>query len=143
MRVMKKNLFLCGVIAAALMAAPLPPAADGAPLRFGREIKLNDGSYRGTAGAFGGEMTVETTVAGGLVKEIKIISHKDHDDFVRAAERGVSAAIIEKQTLEVDAVSSATYTSYGIINGVRDALTRALAEGALPPAKELKGGGSH
>lgn len=139
---MKKAIIFCAAMAAvALMAGNV--AADVAAPRFGHEIKLKDGRYRGTAGAFAGDMTVEATVEGGLVKEIKIISHHDHDDFVTAAERGVSRAIIDRQTLSVDAVSSATYTSYGIINGLRAALTRALAGGDLPPAKEIKGAGTH
>ena len=91
---------------------------------------LIDGVYEGSATGYNGTITVSVTVLSGLVSDIEILSETDTTSYFRCAET-VADTIIEEQSLEVDAVSGATYSSAGIVNAVSDALASAVDEGTL------------
>ena len=93
-------------------------------------VTLIDGEYEGSATGYNGTITVSVTVSGGLVSDIEILSETDTASYFRRAETVVDT-IIEEQSLEVDAVSGATYSSAGIVNAVSDALTSAVQDGTL------------
>lgn len=83
-----------------------------------------DGVYTGSAQGYGGITTVEVTISNGQIVDIKILSHHDDSPYINNASSLIDA-IINVQSTNVDAVSGATYSSSGIINAVRDALSKA------------------
>lgn len=83
-----------------------------------------DGVYTGSAQGYGGITTVEVTISNGQIVDIKILSHHDDSPYINNASSLIDA-IINAQSTNVDAVSGATYSSSGIINAVRDALSKA------------------
>lgn len=83
---------------------------------------LEDGVYRGTGTGFAGDITVSVTVKEKQIISIDIISSSDDEAFFTRA-KTVIDKIIEGQTLDVDTVSGATYSSRGIISAVKNALT--------------------
>lgn len=83
-----------------------------------------DGVYTGSAQGYGGITTVEVTISNGHIVDIKILSHHDDSPYINNASSLIDA-IINAQSTNVDAVSGATYSSSGIINAVRDALSKA------------------
>lgn len=83
---------------------------------------LEDGVYRGTGTGFAGDITVSVTVKEKQIISIDIISSSDDEAFFLRA-KAVIDIIIEGQTLDVDTVSGATFSSRGIINAVKNALT--------------------
>ena len=83
-----------------------------------------DGVYTGSAQGYGGITTVEVTISNGQIANIKILSHHDDSPYINNASSLIDA-IINAQSTNVDAVSGATYSSSGIINAVRDALSKA------------------
>lgn len=83
-----------------------------------------DGVYTGSAQGYGGITTVEVTISNGQITNIKILSHHDDSPYINNASSLIDA-IINAQSTNVDAVSGATYSSSGIINAVRDALSKA------------------
>ncbi len=83
---------------------------------------LEDGVYRGTGTGFAGDITVSVTVKEKQIISIDIISSSDDEAFFTRA-KTVIDKIIEGQTLDVDTVSGATFSSRGIINAVKNALT--------------------
>ena len=83
-----------------------------------------DGVYTGSAKGYGGITTVEVTISNGQITDIKILSHHDDSPYINNASSLIDA-IINAQSTNVDAVSGATYSSSGIINAVRDALSKA------------------
>ena len=86
-----------------------------------------DGVYIGTAEGFGGEITVQVTVAGGKIVSIEILEAEDETpSYLKQAEK-VTERIIAAQSTEVDVVSGATWSSTGIINAVSEALTKAVS----------------
>ncbi len=81
--------------------------------------------YEGTGTGNNGDIKVEVTVEGGNITAVVLKEHGETEGIYEAAEKGVTAEIIKKQTAEVDAVSGATNTSKGIMDAVADALSTA------------------
>ena len=88
------------------------------------DASYKDGTYEGSATGYSGKMTVSVTIAGGEITEISIVETGDDDEYLIDA-KDVIPEIIEKQSLEVDAVSGATHSSKGIIKAVGNALESA------------------
>lgn len=84
-----------------------------------------DGALTGTAQGFGGPITVEVTMDGDDITAVTIVSNSETPSVAGAALEQIPAAIVEADSPEVDIVAGATYTSDGIINAVRDALSKA------------------
>lgn len=100
---------------------------------FADDVILQDGTYYGTADAFGPDLETEVIVENGLVTAVNIVSHNEKNSSIYGpAMDYVPSAIVEEQTTEVDSISGATYTSYGIMMSVENALADAIAEGTLP-----------
>lgn len=91
---------------------------------------LKDGTYQGSAQGYKGTVTVEVTVEGGAVTEITVISNSDTPNYFTRA-KAIISSIISGQTLEVNAVSGATFSSAGILNAVNNALENAVVSGKL------------
>ncbi len=88
-----------------------------------------DGTYTGTGKGFGGQMTVQVTIKDGKITQVKILNHKDGASYINRAS-SILSAIVAKQSTNVDTVSGATYSSVGIIQATRNALSKAMADGA-------------
>ena len=83
-----------------------------------------DGTYYGTGTGFSGALTVEVVISGGKISSIQIIDTSDGDSYIQSAS-GLISNIIASQSTNVDTVSGATYSSVGIIEAVRNALSQA------------------
>jgi uncharacterized protein with FMN-binding domain len=70
------------------------------------------------------------TVEGGQVTNITVDSESDTSQFFSRAE-SVLDTITGEQSLEVDTVTGATFSSAGLINAVADALQGAVTSGTL------------
>lgn len=83
---------------------------------------LADGDYVGSADGFNGELRVKVTISGGTITAVEVTDHNDTPFIAEGAIETVTQAIVDSQTVNVDVVSGATYTSNGIINAVKDAI---------------------
>ena len=83
-----------------------------------------DGTYYGTGTGFGGTLKVQVDISGGKIVSIKILENNDGSTYISKASSLINA-IISSQSTNVDTVSGATYSSVGIIQAVRDALSQA------------------
>lgn len=90
------------------------------------------GTYEGEGKGRNDQIKVSVTVDDKGITEIKVLEHKETDGFGEKAFEGVTKAIIDGQTLKVDAVAGATLSSNGLLIAVADALTK----GKMDP-KEL------
>lgn len=84
-----------------------------------------DGTYYGTGTGFGGTMKVQVDISGGKIAAIQILENNDGSEYISKASSIINA-IISSQSTNVDTVSGATYSSVGIIQAVRDALSQAV-----------------
>mgnify|MGYP000405854177 FL=1 len=83
---------------------------------------LTDGVYKGTGTGYAGGITVAVQIKDKQIVAIDILSSSDDAAFFKRAQ-AVIDKIIKGQTLDVDTVSGATYSSRGIISAVKNALT--------------------
>lgn len=81
--------------------------------------KIGDGVYTGSYKVFPVAAEVEVTVNNHRIKEVKLVKHDNGQG--RPAEV-IPARIVEAQTLEVDIVAGATYSSKVILKAVEAAL---------------------
>ena len=86
---------------------------------------LKNGIFSGSARGYGGTISVKVTVYGGKIKGITIVSHSGETPAFFDKAKAVVAKILEAQSVDVDTVSGATYSSNGILNAVADALSKA------------------
>lgn len=87
-----------------------------------------DGIYYGSGTGFGGPLKVMVEISGGKIASIQILENSDGSDYISKAVSLIDS-IIAKQSTNVDTVSGATYSSVGIIQAVRDALSQAAVNG--------------
>jgi len=90
-------------------------------------IEFIDGVYEGAAEGFGGDIKVEVEVKEGKLIRVDILEHSESDGIADPAIEGLPAAMVEKQTVDVDIASGATYSSEAIKNAVANALLSADA----------------
>lgn len=96
---------------------------------------LADGTYEGSANGFSGKIKVSVVIKNQTIRSINILSNSDDAAFFNRAKEGVTASILAKQSTDVDTVSGATYSSRGIINAVKDALSSSDGEEQTVVAK--------
>lgn len=96
---------------------------------------LADGVYKGSATGYRGAVTVAVTILDKKIVSIDILSASDDEAFFNRA-NGVIDRIILSQSLDVDVVSGATYSSNGIIGAVKNALTGETDKGVTGKTKQ-------
>lgn len=97
--------------AKAALKAVVPSAASA----------LKDGIYEGEAAGYSGTTRVRVTVSGGKISAVEVVSHGDSSSYFSRA-KAVIDKVINKQSTDVDTVSNATYSSWGILNAINNAL---------------------
>ncbi len=81
-----------------------------------------DGTYEGKYSAFPISVVVSVTVTNHQIAEIELIKHFNGQG---GAADVIPEKVVEAQSLEIDAISSATYSSKVILLAIKDALTKA------------------
>lgn len=96
--------------------AEVPPAIDIS--------SLPDGVYEGEGEGLKPGIKAKVTVAGGRITDIEVTNGDDTPEYFNKAKAEVPKRIIEEQSVQVDAASGASFSSQGIMQAVRNALTR-------------------
>lgn len=94
-----------------------------------------DGTYYGSGTGFGGSLKVMVEISGGKIASIQIVENSDGSSYISRAASLIDA-IIATQSTNVDTVSGATYSSVGIIQAVRDALSQAAVNGTSDTSQD-------
>ena len=118
---MKKYLSLILVLAMVLCMA----AYGAAPVQAENANLFTPGTYTGVGAGKNGDITVEVTFSADKIERITVVSHSETPSLSDAAIANIPTQIVESQSLGVDAVSGATYTSNGIVEAVADAVKQA------------------
>ena len=98
------------------------PQCAGVPTQAGT---YTPGTYTGVGAGKNGDITVEVTFSAEKIERITVVSHSETPSLSDAAIANIPTQIVESQSLGVDAVSGATYTSNGIVEAVADAVKQA------------------
>lgn len=86
--------------------------------------RLKDGKYRASAMGYAGPIQVEVTISDGKLADIQVLSHSETPGYYERG-LGVISRILNAQSVSVDAVSGATYTSRAIMVAVSKAISQA------------------
>ena len=126
MRFKLRYVILLIVVLAAVVAVPIIQKA----IRFSREIdgivvsnvdlsQVADGVHRGTCDVGVVVATVDVTVADGVITAISIVRH---DNGKGSPAESIITTVLTEQSLEVDVVAGATYSSRVILKAIENAL---------------------
>lgn len=85
---------------------------------------IKDGTYTGTSKGFGGNINVNVTIKNNKIQNIEVVSHSETPEYYEKG-RTIISSILKENSVDIDAVSGATFTSNGIKNAVSDALRKA------------------
>lgn len=110
---------IIALMTAVLCVASLLAGCGGTPERY------NAGTYMATAEGYAGDVTVEVEFDKASILSVKVT---DHNETVGVGDRAADelpGKIVEAQTWEVDAITSATVTSDAIKAAVKDCISQA------------------
>ena len=91
-------------------------------------MAMTAGTYEGEGNGIGGPVKVAVTVSETAIESVEIVSHSETAGISDPAIEKIPAAIVEGQTLAVDAVAGASVTSGAILTAVEQALAEAGAD---------------
>lgn len=83
---------------------------------------IEDGTYSGEYSALPVSAKVRVTVEGHQIKDIELVEHMNGQG---SGAETIPATVVEKQTLQIDTVSGATYSSKVIVKSIENALLNA------------------
>lgn len=111
-----------GVTAVNLKVAEIEKQMAGITISNIELSGIADGVYTGSCAVFPVAAEVKVTVKDHAITAIELTKH-DHGQGAAAEE--IPGRVVEAQTLNVDAVSGATYSSKVILKAIENALTGA------------------
>ena len=94
-----------------------------------------DGTFRGTAMGHNDEVIVDVTIEKDRITDIKIVQTFETPAVAEKPLAWIPETVVKNQSLKVDRVSGATFSSLAILGAVRDAVKKA----GLDPAQFMKG----
>lgn len=95
------------------------------------------GTYTASAKGMGGDVPVTVTFSDTAITEVKVGEHKETQGIADAPIERIPAAIVENQSLQVEAVAGATITSNAILAAVADCVTQAGGDAQALQSKEI------
>ncbi len=94
------------------------------------------GTYEGKATGYGGEVKATVELSANRIESITCIGENETNGIGSVAIANLPVAMVEQQTVYVDSVSGATYSSKAVVEAVTQALTSAGVDvKTLAPAK--------
>ncbi len=103
-------------------------------------VVFADGVYTGTGSGLRGQTSVTVTVENGEITDITVNSYQDDAPYFSRAESGIISAIMQAQSVNVAAVSGATFSS----NSIKEAVANALGISYTNPnSSAQQGHGGH
>lgn len=85
----------------------------------------DDGEFQGEETGKNGPVVVNVKIEDGKIAEVSVTEHAETPGIADPALEAVPQAIVESNSLAVDAVTGATVTSVAIVEAVREALVKA------------------
>ena len=88
-------------------------------------LSFTPGKYKGEGQGMNGAVVVETEFSQDKIVSVALVEHNETPGIYEKAADTLTLEIVEGQTLNVGAVTGATYTSNAIIKAVEDCVTQA------------------
>lgn len=93
------------------------------------------GTYEGKATGYGGEVKATVVLSANRIESITCTGENETNGIGSVAIANLPTAMVEQQTINVDSVSGATYSSKAVVDAVTQALTSAGVDVKTLPAK--------
>lgn len=106
------------------------PVETEDPAEANGTLPLTDGKYTAVAQGRNGKVTVEVTVASDKITAVDVVDHSESAIISAPAFERVPKNIVEYQSLQMDAISGATFTRNAIITAAADAIEQAGGDAA-------------
>lgn len=100
----------------------------GTNLYANPSVEFVPGKYIGEANGRNGPMKVEVTVNQNKITNIQVLSHRESAGLSDAPLTQLPKEIIDRQTLKVDNIAGATFSSQGLIKATQNALSKATKD---------------
>lgn len=94
-------------------------------------VMAKDGVYKATTLGRNGDMTVQVTIQGDRIADVKVLEWSETHPIADLPREQIASEIVKHQSINVDNVSSATLTSFALKAAVKDCLKQA----GLDPSK--------
>jgi len=111
------------------LAKNIDTSSINAEISSNGQAKYKDGVYTGVGNGFRGEIKIAVTVSNGMLVKLETISTKDDENYYNNAFSNIRKNIILTQGIDVSVVTGATYSSKGIIEAVRNAISDIIING--------------
>ena len=118
---------------ALLLAAGMTACSSSTPSSQGA---MTPGTYTASAKGNNGDVTVEVTVDEQSIVSFTVTDHQETEGIADGALATIPQAIVDQQSLNIDTVSGATYTSNAILEAAADCLQQAGADVEALKTKE-------
>ena len=103
------------------------PAEPEKPTEPEIVYQYKNGTFSGSGEGFEGTITVNVTIENDKITNISVVSASDDEPYWSEG-KGIISRIISAQSANVDTVSGATFSSGGILDAVKAALSSAKTE---------------
>jgi fumarate reductase flavoprotein subunit len=98
----------------------------GIPVEVGPLVQsYKAGTYEAAYKGHMGPVSISTTFTADRIEKIELGEHTETPSLITAAFSNISVQVIEEQSLAVDAVTSATYSSRALLQGIEDCVVQA------------------
>ena len=87
-----------------------------------------DGTYTGTAEGYQGDIVLDVVVENGEIVDIIVIDHAETDDIAEPAFEDLKERVLEQQSIDVDIVTGATFSSEGYLQAIENAFAEVTPE---------------
>jgi uncharacterized protein with FMN-binding domain/ferredoxin len=123
---MKHYVLICmSLIMSIYIVLPLLPFSSEV-LSIRNIDNLNDGIYTGKGIGFGCNLEIEVIINSKEIKNISIMEHSETTGYYEEVFKIMAKDIVATQNLNVEVISGATATSRGLLNAVKDAVSKSL-----------------
>lgn len=122
---MKKSKVLLSILLCFVMVFGLAACQSGQKGGDGAEALYKAGTYTSTAKGNNGDVKVEVEFSDTKIVSVKVVDHSETKGLSDTPIQRIPQEIVDGQTLSVDTVSGATYTSNAILTAVEDCVKQA------------------
>ena len=114
-----------GALSTPLVTSSAAPENTAEELPEIPQGKYPDGVHTGSAEGYGGTIVVEVTVQNGSIIDIAVVEASGEDGPYLRDAKGIIPKVLEEQHTDLDGISGATTSTWGILDAVDDALAGA------------------
>lgn len=93
-----------------------------------KKILFKEGVYEGSGEAYHGTIKVLVTTDQYRIKEIQVIDEEPMPIVSDIVYEKIPERVIKKNSVDVDVITGATSTSYGLLDAIKNALNKAKVE---------------